>query len=93
MRMLLALAFVPVGTVPRTFELLFDNNSFPDEPQEIIDYFEDTWNGRPKRRNVRHPHLFPLNLRNMYLSVRDDLSKTNNSIEEWFHAFETQIES
>ena len=91
MRMLPALAFVPVGTVVEAFELLCDNNTFPHEAQEVVDYFEDTWIGRPNRRSARRPPLFSHDMWNMYSRVLDDLPKTNNSVEAWHRGFETEV--
>ena len=51
MKMLLALAFVPIPTVTEAFELLCDNDIFHHEAQEVVNYFEDTWIGRRNRRN------------------------------------------
>ncbi len=39
MRMLCALAFVPVDRVIDAFEMLCDNEVFPPETQEVVDYF------------------------------------------------------
>lgn len=52
MNTLPALPFVPVGTVTTVFDVLYDNNTFHDEAQEIINYFEDTRIRRSKRRHV-----------------------------------------
>ena len=50
MRMIAAIAFVPVADVVTSFEHLIDNTDFPEEAQSVLDYFEDTWIGRPNRR-------------------------------------------
>ena len=52
-RMLAALAFVPVDDIVASFEHLAD--SMPDEAQPITDYFEDTYIGRRQRRGRRQP--------------------------------------
>ena len=49
MRMLPALALVPANDVIQAFEQLVDH--LPAEAQSVVDYFEDTWIGRPTRRN------------------------------------------
>ena len=41
-RLLSALAFIPVPKVVETFEFLVENEIFPDELQGVVDYFEDT---------------------------------------------------
>ena len=53
MRMIAAIAFVPLSDVVSSFEYLIDNNYFPEEAQPVFDYIEDTWIGRPNRRLVR----------------------------------------
>ena len=42
MRMIAAIAFVPVADVVTSFEHLIDNTDFPEEAQSVLDYFEDT---------------------------------------------------
>ena len=56
-----------------------------------MDYFEDTWIGRPDRRNRRRPPKFELVMWNVYETVLNSLQKTNNSVEGWHRAFETQV--
>jgi len=53
MRMLSALAFVPVSGVIAAFNTLCDIGLFPDDAQSVLDYFEDAWIGRPQRHNGR----------------------------------------
>ena len=91
MKMLPALAFVPVPTVTEAFDLLCDNDIFPHEAQDVVDYFEDTWIGRPNRRNGRRPPIFRHGIWNMYSRVLDNLPKTNNSVEGWHRRFETEV--
>jgi hypothetical protein len=47
-RKLLALAFVPILDVIKAFELVADD--FDDDAEDLLDYFEKTWIGEPKRR-------------------------------------------
>ncbi|KAK9738134.1 hypothetical protein QE152_g10124 [Popillia japonica] len=42
LRMLPAVAFVPTESVVEVFETLCENEMFPPEAQEVVDYFEDT---------------------------------------------------
>ena len=53
MRMLSALAFVPVSDVVAAFDSPYEAGMFIDEVevQPVLDYFEDNWIGRPQRRN------------------------------------------
>ena len=49
--MIAALAFVPLDKVVEAFETL--QADLPEEMQQISDYFEDTFIGRPQRRGWR----------------------------------------
>ena len=89
--MLPAIAFVPFGNVIETFELLCENNTFPPEAQEVLEYLEDTRVGRPSRRNMRRPPLFPHELWNLYDVVLHNLPRTNNAVEGWHRAFQRQV--
>ncbi|KAF2879138.1 hypothetical protein ILUMI_27045 [Ignelater luminosus] len=56
--------------------------------QPIVDYFEDTWIGRPGRRNKRRNPIFPHSLWNCYEATIEDLPKiNNNSVEGWHREF------
>lgn len=91
LRMLSSLAFVPVDEVTRAFDILIDGNVLPDEAQPLIDYFEDTWIGRPDRRQRRRHPMFALQMWNCYDGVLSGLPKTNNSIEGWHRGFMYQV--
>ncbi|KAF2883555.1 hypothetical protein ILUMI_22619 [Ignelater luminosus] len=57
-------------------------------PPPIVDYFEDTWIGRPGRRNKRRNPSFPHSLWNCYEATLEDLPKiNNNSVEGWHREF------
>lgn len=45
---LIALAFVPLVDVVKGFDLVAE--SFDDDAEDFIDYFEKVWIGEPKRR-------------------------------------------
>lgn len=87
MRMISALAFVPVDNVVDSFEQLCDNNNYPVEAQPVLDYFEDTWIGRPDRRQLRRAPRFSHEMWNCVDAVIIDISKTNNACEGWHRAF------
>ncbi|XP_068250365.1 uncharacterized protein [Palaemon carinicauda] len=91
LRMLPAIAFVPTERLVSTFEELCDSDIFPPEVQEVLDYFEDTWIGRPDRRQRRRPPQFPHEMWNVYEAVLHNLPKTNNSVEGWHRAFKEQM--
>ncbi|KAK9738629.1 hypothetical protein QE152_g9700 [Popillia japonica] len=90
LRMLPAAAFVPTESVVEVFETLCENQIFPPEAQEVVDYFEDTWIGRPHRRQ-RRPPQFDLDMWNLYQSILEDLPKTNNSVEGWHRGFAERV--
>ncbi|XP_025412819.1 uncharacterized protein LOC112685210 [Sipha flava] len=55
-KQLMALAFVPVPHVVDKFDKLISQQLFAvneDLLIHLIDYFEETWIGRPTRRNIR----------------------------------------
>ncbi|KAF0707056.1 Uncharacterized protein FWK35_00036525 [Aphis craccivora] len=64
-KQLMALAFIPVSHVVDTFNKLMSQQLFEDNEElllPLIDYFEQTWIGRPTRRNKRRPPIFDLKL-------------------------------
>lgn len=62
--------------------------------QPLIDYFEDTWIGRPNRyKIIRRLPRYPIDLWNNYHASLDDLPKTNNSIEGWHRSFSSLVSS
>nr|CAI5844980.1 unnamed protein product [Callosobruchus analis] len=91
MKFLSALAFVPTTDVVEAFEIVCDENMLPEDAQPILDYFEDTWIGRPQRRQHRRSPRFSHSMWNCFNTVVEGLPKTNNSIEGWHRAFEAQI--
>ena len=91
LRYLPAIAYVPVDTVVRAFEILCDADILPSEAEAVVDYFEDTWIGRPDRRNRRRPPKFKLEMWNVYESALLSQPKTNNAVEGWHRTFETQV--
>ncbi|XP_076348409.1 uncharacterized protein LOC143246077 [Tachypleus tridentatus] len=67
-RCMLSLAFEPVDDVVASFETLIANNDFHrfegERAQDLVDYFEDIWIGRPYRRRAggRKNLPFPIRL-------------------------------
>ena len=61
-RMIGALAFVPPADVPDAFDSLAAH--IPGELIPVLDYFEDTYIGRPVRREPRRNPLFQIAFRN-----------------------------
>lgn len=87
-KMIPALAFVPADDVEEAFESLVDHISADAQP--ILDYFEDTFIGRPGRRNRRGP-VFSLGIWNMFDRTVQELPRTNNNIEGWHRGFQSSV--
>ena len=67
-------------------------DEFDDDAEKLLDYFEATWIGAPKKRGTgRKKPEFPLELWNVYDRVCADLPRSNNSIEDWHHAFADRV--
>lgn len=96
-RELAALAFVPPADVIRCFEELkefqfFRENEFLLRP--LLDYFEDTWIGRPTgANNIRRNPLFSIQLWNCFQATLEGLPKTNNSVEGWHRSFASLLQA
>ncbi|KAL3872534.1 hypothetical protein ACJMK2_035757 [Sinanodonta woodiana] len=76
MRYLPSLSFVPVE----------------DVVLPVLDYFEDTWVGRPTRGNKRRPPRTPHSMCGCYDNINDELPKTNNSSSRIKKIVETEKE-
>ena len=85
MKMLSAIAFVPECDVVKAFETLCE--ILPHETYMLQDYFEDTFLGRPCRGGRRREPVFPMHLWNMYNRTKEELPRTNNSLEGWHRGF------
>ena len=55
--------------------MLIDHNIIPHEAEKVLDYFEDTWIGRPDRRGRRPAPKFNINIWSCYDRVEKDLPK------------------
>lgn len=80
MRYLSALAFVPIDDIARVFEHLVDINHFPEEAEEVVEYFEEEWIGRLRSRRSRKPQSYSLDLWNCYNATLEGLPRTNNAV-------------
>jgi hypothetical protein len=47
---LIALAFVPISDVIKAYDMVTDD--FDDDADALLDYFEKTWIGEPKKRGM-----------------------------------------
>ena len=79
-RMIPALAFVPIDDIIPAFERL--SQHFQDDAQTILDYFEANYIGILRRGRRRRP-LFAHALWNIHGRVQDNLPRTNNALEGW----------
>ena len=90
MSMISALTFCPKNKVTAAFDTL--SEIILDEAIPIMDYFEDTYIGKPHRRCRRSP-IFDIDIWNMYSRDLDYLPKSNNSVEGWHHSFQSNLTS
>ena len=88
-RMLAALAFVPVHEIVESFEHLAD--SMPAEAQPITAYFEDTYIGRQQRRGHRCPSPFTHDMWSVHNRVEQGLPRTNNHVEGWHRRMQSNV--
>ena len=51
--------------------------------QQLVNYFEDNWIGRPARRCGRSAPLFAHPLWNCLDAVQQDLPRIDNSVKDW----------
>ena len=88
--MIMALAFVSPADVIPTFEDLWDEirQRFQGDLDEVLDYFEDTYIGRPRRNRQRAAPTFSIDLWNMFQRAQGGLPRTNNNIEGWHQHFQ-----
>ena len=90
-RQLAALAFVPARDVTTAFDDLMESNFYQtnsDILRPLVNYFEDTWIGRPGRRGAgRCAPMYAHSLWNCYDASMEDLPETNNAVEDWHLGF------
>lgn len=92
-KMIIALAFVPLNKVVQAYEILMSLEFFQSHAHELaefLQYYKSTWIGE-QRRNGRDSALFPIELWNCYSSVLNQEPRTNNNCEAWHNAFATRI--
>ena len=77
-KMLVALAFVPLSDVVNAFNTLVAE--MPEQLDPKIDYFEKNYIGVAHRRG-RRPPRFPLELWNVNDPVEEEIPRTNNHVE------------
>ena len=94
LRMIVAVAFIPVGFVVNAFEDLATEirRIFNNDADDVLDYFEDTYIGRPRRQGGRRNPLFHHDIWNMFQRSRDELPRTNNHVEGWHRRLQANLD-
>ena len=87
-RMLMAIAFVPLTDVVSAFEAV-QEAALP-EITPIVDYFEDTYVGRMRRR-TRAPPRYPPAQWNIHARLEIGLPRTNNNVEGWHRHMQAAV--
>lgn len=90
LKMLLALAFLPVDEVSDAFDELVAD--YPPELMPFVNYFEDNYVGRRNRRGDRRHPLFPIHMWSVKARQDAGLPRTNNQLESWHKAFQGSAE-
>lgn len=92
MKMLSALAFVPVEDVISVFDQLMDEQFSSDDAavDNYLIYFQNTYIGKTIGRRFVRP-LFNIERWSQYDAVKNNLPRTNNSVEGWHRGFEFMI--
>lgn len=89
-RMLPALAFVPLMDVIDVFDELVESEYYVKEAQDLrdlVDYFEDNWIGRANGRGIRRIPHFPVDVWNVYEDFNENVSHVGYAVEEWRRRF------
>jgi hypothetical protein len=88
------LAYVPENKVIDSFESLISTDFYEKNQNsltELLNYFEDTYIGRPNRKGHRRPALFDISIWNCYELIQKDIPCTNNAIEGWHNRFNSML--
>ena len=87
-KLIVSLAFVQEKDVEKAFEEL--TSQTPEEFQPVVDYFEDTFIGRPQT-SKRRPPLFSKTIWNVKQRLDSGLPKTNNHVEGWHRRIQSSV--
>ena len=94
-KLLAALAFLPSNQITQAFEEVsekLEDLQLGHAMQELYEYFEDTYIGRPHRRGRKVP-LFSSEIWNCKQRTDRNLPRTTNKIEGWHRAIQTLYDS
>jgi len=94
LKMVTALAFVPVDDVRTAFDDLIASPFFAENDELLenyLRYFLRTWIGDFNARRIRQPPKYPIELWNCRYAVLNYLGKTNNYSESFNRAFLTLL--
>ena len=89
-KIILALAFLPLDDVVIHFETLIADPAYRDLDPLIL-YFEDNFIGR-QRGNRRLDPRFSIDLWNQYDRVLNQLPRSNNAVEGWHNSFNNCVD-
>lgn len=93
-KMVMALAYAPPGEMRILYDSLVKSEGFPhDDLADFLTYFEETWLGYKKNRNrtIVKPR-FSTELWNIFERTIENLPRTNNAVEGWHGAFNSETE-
>lgn len=93
-KMVMALAYVPLKEMRSVYDILVKSEGFPTEDLlDFLNYFEETWLGyKKKRARTSVKPMFDTNLWNMNERTIQNLPRTNNVVEGWHSAFNSEAE-
>jgi hypothetical protein len=91
-KMLPALAFIPVNKVVFAFLKLIDSPRWDDDDLfKITTYYSDIWIRGAGIRNRRKPVIFEPKFWNVFDAVKQDIPKTNNDVTDWHNRLRSYI--
>lgn len=96
LRMIVALAFVPIDDVAWAYYQLITNHFFQENGEdlaELLNYFSNTWIGTFQTIYEISPPMFSRAIWNCYSRIISNVPLTNNQLEGWHHGFNKLVNS